>query len=150
MLRDVARLVALRLAGAPQQRWIPGGAEAERQRERRRRNRLLGTEAALANELMQALGAAHVGDAEAGHGGARLQTGELLFQRHRRQDGVDARLDRQRCVAKRRIRGWSRRLPGDERGGQQAARADDEQGLGDDRLPGHETHLQGGAQRSTA
>ena len=149
VLRDVARLDALRLAGALQQRRIPGGAEPERQRERRRRNRLLRTEAALANELMQALRAAHVGDAEARHRGAGLQAGELLVERHRRQQGVDALLDRQRRVAERRVGWWRRGLLRDERGGQQAARAEDEQGLGGDRLPGHGTHLQGGAQRST-
>ena len=150
VLRDVTRLDALRLAGAPQQRRIPGGAEPERQRERRRWNRLLRSEAALANELMQAFRAAHVRDAEARYGGAGLQAGELLVQRHRRQDGVDALLERQRRVAKRRVGWWRRGLLRDERGGQQGTRAEDEQGLGEDHLPGHETHLQGGAQRSTA
>ena len=99
---------------------------------------------------MQPLRAAHVGDAEARHRRAGLQAGELLVQRHRRQDGVDALLDRQRRVAERRVgRCALRGLLRDERGGQQAARAEDEQGLGEDRLPGHGTHLQGGAQRST-
>ena len=149
MLRDVARLDGLRRAGPLQQRGIPGGAESERQGERRRRNGLFRPEAALANELVQPLRAAHVGDAEARHRRAGLQAGEFLVQRHRRQDGVHALLDRQRRVAERRV-GWRRRgLLRDQRGGQQAARAEDEQGLREYRLPGHGTHLQGGAKRTT-
>ncbi len=145
VLRDVAGLDALRFAGPLDQRRIPGRAQAEGQRERRRGDRLLRPEAALANELVQAFGAAHVGDPEARHRRARLQTGQLLVEGHRRQDGVDALLDGHGRVAEWRVgrlrRGRLGSLLRHQCAGQ-PARAKDEQGFEDNRLRSHRTHLQ--------
>ena len=111
-------------------------------------------EAGLAHELMQALGAADVGDAKPRHRRAHLQARQLLVQRHRREDGVDPRLDGQCCVTERRVR-QRRGLRGDGLLGDTAAAsrpiaARTSRGLGRTVCRAMGRTSRRGAQRSTA